>query len=146
MELWCFLIRHAEVDMVHHMVDGLFSMLKTIASSESSLTPFCPLRKMTRSICILLTHAKPTTIDQVFNSILSDNDFYLSSIISMTLILEGFPLLSLSDNVKIIANQKVQSEFCGFLENYFKEHETKDCISGLHGLPVYALSSALLSW
>ncbi|KAH7690893.1 Deoxyguanosinetriphosphate triphosphohydrolase C-terminal protein [Dioscorea alata] len=145
MELWCFLIRHAELDMVHHMVDGLFSILKIIASSESSLAPFCPLRKMARSICILLTHAKPTTIDQVFNSILSDNDSYLSSIISMTLILEGFPLLSLSDNVKIIANQKVQSEFCGFLQNYFKEHETKDCISGLHGLPVYALSSALLS-
>ncbi|KAM0949424.1 hypothetical protein DsansV1_C05g0052291 [Dioscorea sansibarensis] len=146
MELWCFLIRHAELDMIHHMFEGLFSILKIIASSESSLTPFCPLRKMARSICILLTHATPATIDQVYNSILSDNDSYLSSIISMTLLLEGgLPLVSLSDNMKMIVNQKVQSEFCGFLVSYFKEHETKDCISGLHGLPVYALSSALLS-
>ncbi|KAJ0967361.1 hypothetical protein J5N97_024278 [Dioscorea zingiberensis] len=146
MELWCFLVRHAELDMVHQMIYGLFSLLKIIASSESSLTPFCPLRKMTSSICILLTHATPATVDQVYNSILSDNDSYLSSIISMALLMEGFPLVSLSDNVKMLANQKVHSEFCGFLEKYFKDHEPKVCISGLHGLPVYCLSSALLSW
>ncbi|XP_020699236.1 uncharacterized protein LOC110111625 isoform X1 [Dendrobium catenatum] len=149
-ELLCFLIRHAENDMVNQTFEKLCLLLKTVASSQPSLTPASPLRKLARSISYLLPYATPACIDQVYTTVLSEEKSDLSSLMYMALLMEGFPLDSLSDKVKIVATRKIISTFVSFIENNSKEFElgasaSLSCNSGLLGLPVHALSSALCS-
>ncbi|XP_026664588.2 uncharacterized protein LOC103717938 isoform X1 [Phoenix dactylifera] len=146
-ELWGFIMRHAETDMVNCILNRLFLFLKMIASSEPALTPNSALRKMSRSICVLLTYAPVAIVDHVSTSILSDNSTFLSSVIYLALLMEGFPLDSLSDNIKSLATQKIVTAFYGFMETNSSELALNispgSCSSSLPGLPVYALSSAL---
>lgn len=149
-ELLCFLICHAENDMVNQIFEKLCLLLKAVASSEPSLSPSSPLRKMARSISYLLPHATSATVDQVYITIVSMEKSELSSLMYMALLMEGFPLGSLSDKLKIVATRKIISAFASFIENNSKELElvaaaTLSCNSGLLGLPVHALSSALYS-
>lgn len=146
-ELWGFIMRHAETDMVNCILNRLFLFLKMISSSEPALTPNSALRKMSRPICVLLSNAPPAIVDHVYNSVLSDNASFLSYIIFLGLLMEGFPLDSLSDDIKSLATQKIVTAFYCFVETNSCELGLNispgSCSSSLPGLPVYALSSAL---
>ncbi|KAJ4968051.1 hypothetical protein NE237_014752 [Protea cynaroides] len=144
-ELWCFIVRHAEIDMVYEIVDKLCSLFKVIASTEPSLMPSCALRKMARSICMIIHCASQSVIDRVYNSIVSDRS-NLSSVIYIAFLMEGFPLNLMSDNLKMIATQSIITSFSGFIETNDEKpwwDSSRACTSGVLGAPVYALSSAL---
>lgn len=146
-ELWFFVIRHADIDMINYVLEKLCILFKVIASSEPALAPLCPLRKMARSICYLLTGTSSVVIDQVYTSIVSDGESYLSLVMLIALLLEGFPLESLSENLNTLAIRKIVTAFYGFIEDHSKELSI-NCSSGspdLIGLPVHALSSAMHS-
>ena len=51
MELWCFLVRHAEMELVNGIILELCALMKLLASPESVSVPDSNLRKMTRSVC-----------------------------------------------------------------------------------------------
>ncbi|XP_043707566.1 uncharacterized protein LOC122656928 [Telopea speciosissima] len=144
-ELWCFIVRHAEIDMVNEIVDKFCSLFKVIASSEPSLMPGCALRKMARSICMIIHCATQSVIDRVYNSIISDRS-NLSSIMYIAFLMEGFPLNLMSENLKKIATQRIITSFSGFIETNDERlwcDGSRSCSSGGLGAPVYALSSAL---
>ncbi|KAF8388348.1 hypothetical protein HHK36_027014 [Tetracentron sinense] len=142
MELWCFFMRHAEIEMVNDIIDKLCSLLKLLSSSEPAFTPSA-LRKMARSICRLLTCGTQSMIDRVYNSLISDD----RSQLYVALLNEGFPLNLLSDNMKKIATQNILTAYYHFVENTDKEHRvdhsSRSSSSGVLGVPIYALSSAL---
>ncbi|GKB87671.1 RNA polymerase II assembly factor like protein, partial [Tanacetum coccineum] len=56
MELWCFLVRHAESDMGNAIIDQLCTLMKTTVSWESVLDSGSVLRKLARSISMLVKH------------------------------------------------------------------------------------------
>ncbi|PKA51763.1 hypothetical protein AXF42_Ash007992 [Apostasia shenzhenica] len=155
MQLLSFLICHAENDMVDHIFEKLCLLLKSIASSQPSLSPQSSLRKMARSICDLISYAKPTyedhlyskLVDYVYTTIVSEDKFDLSSVMYVGLLMEGFPLNSLSANLKIQVTGKITTVFVNFIESNAKElgldASSGSCNSSLLALPVLALSSAL---
>ncbi|KAK1591697.1 hypothetical protein Q3G72_011910 [Acer saccharum] len=55
----------------------------------SSLSLLGDLRKMARSICILLTHGRHSVVDQVYNIVVGDDNSQSSSIMYVALLLEG---------------------------------------------------------
>lgn len=149
-ELLCFLVCHAENDVVNRTFDKLCLLLEAVASFEPSLSPLSPLRKMARSISYLLSYATPAIVDQVYTNMLNEEKTDLSSLMYMALLMEGFPLCSLSDKIKAVATKKIISAFISFIKINSKELEldaasSLSCKSGLLGLPVHALSSALCS-
>ncbi|XP_073000836.1 uncharacterized protein [Typha latifolia] len=146
-ELWCFFMRHAEIDTKNHIVDKLFFLLKMMASSKEAVTHLADLRKIARPLCIILSYAAPSTVDRVYNSILCDGKSYASSVIYLTLLMEEFPFESLSANTKTIAIRKICTAFNDFVESYSKELGVNGfpgtCSFGLLGFPVHVLASAL---
>ncbi|KAJ8626954.1 hypothetical protein MRB53_020261 [Persea americana] len=150
MDLWCFLIRHAETDMINDSIDRLLSLFKMMASSEPALLPGCSLRRMARSVCMLLHYAAPSTIDRVYTSIFSDDKSHLAYIMYTALLVEGFPLISLSDNLIKIAHQRILSAFFCFIENSVNklgvDNSWRPYSSGVLGVvSMYALSTVLQS-
>ncbi|ONK70914.1 uncharacterized protein A4U43_C04F2820 [Asparagus officinalis] len=146
-ELWSFVIRHTEIDVINHVVERLCILFKGLASAEPVLTPFCTLRKMARSMCCLLTNTTSAAKDQVYLSVTTDEKSYLSSIMLIALLLEGFPLDSLSDNLKLSAIRKIVTAFYGFMESNSKGLRLNGSLgsSDFIGLPVHALSSLMHS-
>ncbi|XP_071722902.1 uncharacterized protein [Rutidosis leptorrhynchoides] len=144
LELWCFLVQYAEEDLVHDMIVKFCELMKSVASPESVLIPCSALRKLARSICLILTSCIPTIVDWVYNSLTRDNKSQSSSIVYVALVLEGFPLNLLSDNLKSTVRQKTITDYYGFIES-FKEKMSDASVSGVFGLPVFALSSSLQS-
>uniref|UniRef100_A0A5B7BF73 Uncharacterized protein n=1 Tax=Davidia involucrata TaxID=16924 RepID=A0A5B7BF73_DAVIN len=144
MELWCFMMRHAEIDMVINIIDKLFLLLRFVASSESVLVPGSALRRIARSICMLLTYGSQSTVDRIYSSIVSISRSQLSSIIYVALLMEGFPLNLLSDKTRSVATQRIVTEYFGFMES-FDDESLRVCGSGMFGAPVFALSAALQS-
>ncbi|KAL6971141.1 hypothetical protein U1Q18_030821 [Sarracenia purpurea var. burkii] len=144
MELWCFLVRHAEVEMVNDIIDKLCLLLMFVASSESVLVPDSGLRKIVRSICMLLMYVSQATVDRVYNTIVGSNKSQLSSVVFLALLMEGFPLNFLSDKMKRIATQRIVSEYFEFME-CFDDASLSTSGSGVFGAPVFALSAALQS-
>ncbi|XP_020570881.1 uncharacterized protein LOC110018014 [Phalaenopsis equestris] len=149
-ELLCFFICHAENDKVSQIFEKLCLLLRTVASSDHSLSPSSPLRKMARSISYLLSYTTTATVDQVYITIVSEENSDLSSVMYMALLIEGFPLDSLSEKLKIVATRKIISAFVAFIEKNSKELEldaaaSLSCNSGLLGLPILAVSSAICS-
>lgn len=147
MELWCFVVRHSDIEMVNEIVDKLCSLFKFMAASEPSLMPGSFLRKMARSICMVMTYATQFVIDQVYNSVVSDDGSQLSSVMYLAFLMEGFPLNLLSDDLKRIATQRIVSAYSGFIESkdekLWLDGSSRLCSSGVLGVSVYALSSAL---
>ncbi|KAL5702615.1 hypothetical protein ACHQM5_027812 [Ranunculus cassubicifolius] len=147
MELWCFIVRHADIDMVNDIIDKLFSLLNCVVSSESVLIPGSALRMVARSICVLLSHAPQSLIDQVYSYITSDDRSPSLAIVYVTLLIEGFPLDLLSDKMKKLATQRIITGFHSFMETNNRklrlDHISKSCSTNFVGAPVYALSSAL---
>ncbi|KAI3823017.1 hypothetical protein L1987_10620 [Smallanthus sonchifolius] len=62
MELWCFLIRHADFDMGNDIIVKLCTILKSTASWESVLNPDSVLRKLVKSICMILRNDKVRSV------------------------------------------------------------------------------------
>ncbi|XP_057497814.1 LOW QUALITY PROTEIN: uncharacterized protein LOC130782504 [Actinidia eriantha] len=144
MELWCFLVRHAEVDMVNDFIEKLCLLLISVASSESVLVPGSALRKVARSTCMLLMFVSQSTVDQVYSTIVGSNRSQSSSILLVALLMEGFPLNLLSHKMKSIATQRILTEYYVFIER-FDDASLGVCGSGVGGAPVFALSAALQS-
>ncbi|XP_077250899.1 holliday junction resolvase isoform X2 [Tasmannia lanceolata] len=145
-ELLCFLVRHSEIEMANDIIDRLCSLFKMMPLSESALLRCFSLRKMARSISIILSYATESTIDRVYSSILSDDRSHSSAIMYNALLMEGFPLNLLSDNLRKISNQRILTAFCAFIENTGEilvvdgSSRSRSSV----GLPVHALASLLL--
>ncbi|XP_034678161.1 uncharacterized protein LOC117908615 isoform X2 [Vitis riparia] len=144
MELWCFMVRHAEIEMVVGIIDKLCSLLKSVASIQPVLAPSYPLRKMARSICKILSSGTESIVDQVYSSIVGDDRSQLSLVMHIALLMEGFPLNLLSDSMKSIATRRIMTDYFGFIDS-FDDKTLQACSSGVFGLPVFALSAALQS-
>ncbi|KAM0985685.1 hypothetical protein ACFX13_013145 [Malus domestica] len=144
MELWCFMLRYADPGTVSGIIGKLCSLLKLVASSESVLVPGSALRKLARSISMLLTFGSPSIVDQVYMSIVSDEGTQSSSVICLALFMEGFPLNLLSDKLKSIATQRILTDYYVFIEN-FDDKSMRSSGSGVFGVPVFALSASLES-
>ncbi|KAA8548482.1 hypothetical protein F0562_000251 [Nyssa sinensis] len=144
MELWCFMLRHAEIDMVTNIIDKLFLLLRFVASSESVLVPDSALRRIARSICMLLTHGSQSMVDQIYSSIVAISRSQLSLIIYVALFMERFPLNFLSDKTRSVVTQRIVTDYFGFMES-FNDESLRQCGSDVFGAPVFALSAALQS-
>ncbi|KAJ6705042.1 HOLLIDAY JUNCTION RESOLVASE [Salix purpurea] len=140
MELWCFLVRYAEMDMLNDIIDKLCSLMKLLESPESVLIPGSPLRKVARIIC-LLVKSTPPMADHVNSSVVDDGRSQLSSVLYAALLLEGFPLNSLSDKIRSTAKQKIITDYFGFIGSFDDRLLTSS--SGAFGIPVHALSASL---
>ncbi|KAI3897711.1 hypothetical protein MKX03_005543 [Papaver bracteatum] len=154
-ELWCFIVRHADIEIVNKIIDKLCVLFKFVASSSEPRLMKCdhPLRKMARSICRILTHTPNGTTDRAYNYIINDigNDRSptLSSFMYMTLLIEGFPLHLLTNGLKKLATQRVITAYVGYIEENKEKLLLVDNMpkssssSFLLGEPVYAMSSVL---
>lgn len=143
MELLCFMVRHAETDMVNDIIDKLCSLLKVATTSESVLTPCSGLRILARSICVLLSHCSQSTVDLVYHSVI-DSSRSNSSSMYAALLMEEFPLNLLTDKVKSVAKEKIITEYFGFVDR-FAYDSLRVGVSGVFYTPVSALSAALQS-
>ncbi|XWS09092.1 hypothetical protein CRYUN_Cryun40dG0056600 [Craigia yunnanensis] len=137
MELWCFLVRHAEMELVNVIIVEICALMKLVASPESIFVPDSNLRKMARSVCILLSFSTTSVVDCVYSSVVGDGRSQLSSVLYAALLLEGFPLNLLSQNTKTIAKEKIISDYFGFIDSFDDRYE--------FGVPVFALSASLQS-
>ncbi|XP_050373060.1 uncharacterized protein LOC126790759 [Argentina anserina] len=144
MELWCFMVRHAESGMMSGIAGKLCSLMKLVASNESVLVADSALRKVARSISIILTFGAQSMVDQVYMAIVRDEGTQLSSVMRLALFMEGFPLNLLSDKMKRIVTQRIITDYCLYIEN-FDEKSVNSHDFGLFGAPVFALSSSLQS-
>lgn len=144
MELWCFILRHGEIDMVNEILDKLCSVLKFLASRDSAFVASSALRKMARSICWILTFGTQSMVDRVYSSILGGKESDLSSVMYVALLIEGFPLNFLADSLKSIVTDKIATDYFRFMEN-LNDYSLSSSNSGLFGVPVFALSAALQS-
>jgi 5'-3' exoribonuclease 2 len=148
-ELWCFFVRYADNETSTYLINQLFLLLKTVASPEKVLEPLSALRKVARAFCIILSYASCATIDQIYTCVLNDRNSSKSSVLHLALLMEGFPFDSLSDGVKAHAVNKLFTSFAGYLQSYLKNQGAVDLptsSSGVIGLPVHALASALQRW
>ncbi|XP_071735886.1 uncharacterized protein [Rutidosis leptorrhynchoides] len=144
MQLWCFIIRHAESDMGNEIIDTLCTLLKATSSWESVLDNSSVLRKLSRSICMLVKQGSQPMADRVFNFVINSNVSKSSSAMYIALLMEGFPLNALSDNVRSVAKQRLITEYFCFLD-VFDADSSRQTGNGLFGAPIFALSAALES-
>ncbi|KAM7259640.1 hypothetical protein ACFE04_015381 [Oxalis oulophora] len=142
MELWCFIVQNAEIDFVQDIIYKLCELMKSVACRESLLIPNSAIRKLARSICMLLKCSTQSVVDWVYNSIIQDNGSQSSSILYVALVLEGFPLNLLSENLRSSVKQKTITDYYGFIES-FKDKLSDASSGGAFGFPVFALSSSL---
>ncbi|GAU30724.1 hypothetical protein TSUD_39480 [Trifolium subterraneum] len=144
MECWCFVLQNAEKQMANNIISKLCSLLKLLGSSDSVFLPHSPFRKMTRSICLLLTRCEKSVVDEVFMSIVGDGRSQLSLVLYLALFVEGFSLDLLSDELRKTSIERIISDYFDFI-NKFDEASLMGCASGLFGIPVFILSAALQS-
>ncbi|KAL2923155.1 putative F-box only protein 9, partial [Bienertia sinuspersici] len=144
MELWCFLVRHAEDTTIDAVIDKLCSLYNMIANSDSLASLHCTLRKMARSMCLLLASCTTSVVDRVYSFIMTDVRSHLSAVMFAALLLEGFQLDLLSNNVRIAATERIFNEYIHFVDDYV-ERPLNCCSSDAFGAPVAALCSGLQS-
>lgn len=145
MELWCFMVHHAAVDLVTDLIDQLCSLFKLVACTKSVFRPGSALRKMARSICMLISSdGTQYLVDRVYSSVINDDRGQYSSIMHVVLLMEGFPLNLLSDNLKSSARERIVTDYYGFIES-FDGVSLRSYGSGVYEAPVFALSAALQS-
>ncbi|KAL9237746.1 hypothetical protein vseg_012259 [Gypsophila vaccaria] len=144
MELWCFLVRHAESSTVDMVVDKLFSLYKLVAVSDSPFSPHSRLRKMARSMCLLLDSCTPCTVDRIYRSVVTDERSDLSAVMYTGLIMEGFQANLLSDNLRASATERIFQDYAHFVDDYI-QNPLNSCSTIVHGIPVTALCSSLQS-
>ncbi|CAI8603872.1 unnamed protein product [Vicia faba] len=144
MECWCFVLQHAETQMANNIINKLCSLLKLLASPDSVFLPHSSFRKLTRSICLLLTCCKKPVVDEVFMSIVGDRKSQMSLILCLALFIEGFSLDLLSDELRKTTIQRITSDYFDLIDS-FDEASLMACSSGLFGIPVFILSASLQS-
>ncbi|KAL7081323.1 hypothetical protein ACP275_14G032800 [Erythranthe tilingii] len=142
-ELWCFILRHAEPDMVNDIIDKLCALLM-LTSQESVLFPESALRKTARIICILVSYGPEFTVDRVYTSIFESSRSQNALNVHVALLMEGFPLNSLSEKKRSIAKQRIVTQYYHFLES-FDDVSPGESGSDVYGAPVFALCAALQS-
>ncbi|PIN15536.1 hypothetical protein CDL12_11818 [Handroanthus impetiginosus] len=142
-ELWCFILRHAEPDMVNDIIDQFCAVLM-LTSRESVLIPESALRKTARLICILVTYGPEFMADRIYSSIFDGSRSQHAVNVQIALLMEGFPLNFLSEKKRSIAKQKLVTQYYDFLES-FEEQSPGESDSGVYGAPVFALCAALQS-
>lgn len=140
LDVWCFLVRHAESNVVNGIVDELYSCLKFAACSESIFVANSALRIVARSLSFLISSSKRSMADRVCSSVLGEDNAKLQDIMFVALLWEGFPLSLLSDNLRIVAVQKVLNDYNRFL-NCYNENDG----SSFPGIPALAMSACLPS-
>ncbi|XP_022870168.1 uncharacterized protein LOC111389483 isoform X2 [Olea europaea var. sylvestris] len=143
-ELWCFMLRHADPDMMNDIVDKLFSLLRHTAAPESVLFPSSHLRKIARLICMFLNYGTELMVDRVYTSVVGNDRSQCSSSVYTALIMEGFPLNSLPEKTRSTAKERIITEYFHFIES-MEEKSSEPCVSGIYGAPVFVLSAALQS-
>ncbi|GJV00812.1 RNA polymerase II assembly factor like protein [Tanacetum coccineum] len=102
--------------MGNAIIDQLCTLLKTTVSWESVLDSGSVLRKLARSISMLVKHGSHLMTDRVFNFIINSNVSKLSSAMYIALLMEGFPLNGLSDKVRSVAKQRLLTEYFNFVD------------------------------
>lgn len=143
-ELWSFMIRHATADAGIDIVEKLCSLLKCTASPESLVSPDSALKKLARSICTLVSYGSEALADHAFSSVNGDVKSPRLSISYTALLMEGFPLNSLSESTRSIAKERVITEYFAFLESFGSELPTVGGF-GICGAPVFAMFASLWS-
>jgi len=115
LDLWCFMVRHAQLDLVEQNINILCSLLKTLVPSNSISCSHKSLRKLARSLCTILKHVPQSIVELVYRNLLSGGDIISkSSVITATLLQEGFPLHLLPENSKKQAIMQITSAFSEF--------------------------------
>ncbi|KAB2064960.1 hypothetical protein ES319_A09G057000v1 [Gossypium barbadense] len=143
MELWCFLVRHAELELVNGIIVELCALMKLVSSPESVFLPDSSLRKMAKSVCLLLSFCSTSVVECVYGSVIGDDRSQLSSVLYSALLLESFPLNLLSKSMRSIAKEKIISDYFGFIDSF--DDKSLTVSSSEFGLPVFAFSASLLS-
>ncbi|VFQ63270.1 unnamed protein product [Cuscuta campestris] len=143
-ELWCFMCRHAEKDIVHDIIDKLCSLLQYSASPESVFSPHSALRKVARFICRLVSSGSESMADKIYTSVVGNSRSHCSSIMYLALLMEGFSLDFLSNKLKSSVKQQIVVEYFEFLDT-FQDKLPRECGSDVYGAPVFALSAVLQS-
>lgn len=115
LELWCFMVRHAQLDLVEQNINILCSLIKTLVSSNSVSCSHKSLRKLARSLCTILEHVPQSIVELVYRNLLSGGDIISNSSVTTAILLqEGFPLHLLSENSKKQAIMQITSAFSEF--------------------------------
>ncbi|XP_031111665.1 uncharacterized protein LOC116015665 isoform X2 [Ipomoea triloba] len=143
-ELWCFICRHAEKDIVNDIIDKLCSLLNYLASPEFVVIPDSAVRKVARFICTLVNCGSESMADRIFSSVLGNSRPHCSSSMYLALLMEGFSLDLLSNKMRTTAKQQIVVEYFEFLDA-FEDKLPRECGSGVYGAPVFALSAVLQS-
>ncbi|XP_022147009.1 uncharacterized protein LOC111016053 isoform X2 [Momordica charantia] len=144
MELWCFMLRYADNGLVNGVISNLLSVMKSLESSEPVLVYSSALRKMARSINMMLTYGAHSKLNEICEAIFIQDKSRLSTVILVALILEGFPLNLLSEKIKHIAIQGMVHDYLSFIGN-FDETSMLTSSSGVIGLPVFSASATIQS-
>ncbi|KAF8014307.1 hypothetical protein BT93_H0218 [Corymbia citriodora subsp. variegata] len=144
MELWCFMIRYAETYVVNDVIDKLCSCLKSVASVEAVFVDDSSLRRVARSISMLVSCGATSVSDRVYNFVTGGGDSLSSSVMTVALLTEGFPLNLLSDNLRGIAKQRIISDYDEFIGG-FSGTLVSACPSMLLGAPLFVLCASLPS-
>ncbi|KAL6535157.1 hypothetical protein OROMI_026531 [Orobanche minor] len=142
-ELWCFILRHAELDFVNDSVDNLCELLM-LASRESALFPRSALRRTSRLICTIVTHGPEFTVDRVYSWVFDSSRSECALNVQIALLMEGFPLNFLSEKKRSIAKKRIITQYYDFLDR-FDDISSWESDSAVYGAPVFALSAALQS-
>ncbi|OMO59734.1 hypothetical protein COLO4_34090 [Corchorus olitorius] len=143
MELWCFLVRHSEIELVIGIIDELCALMNLVASLESVFVPDSSLRKIARSVCMFLTFSTSSVVDHVYSSVMGDERSQLSPFIYSALLLEGFPLTLLSQNMRSIAKEKIVTDYFDSIDSF--DDKSLIVSSSEVGVPVLVLSASLQS-
>ncbi|MCD7460435.1 hypothetical protein HAX54_043531 [Datura stramonium] len=141
-ELWCFISRHADKVVVDDIIEKFCSLMKYTEAPDVALNPDSLVRKMARFLCVLVTCGPNSMIDKVYNTVIRYNTSHYSSITYLALLMEGFPLNSLSDKLRSEAKQQIVTQYFDFLES-FDGKLLREGGSAVYGAPVFAISAAL---
>ncbi|CAN1278735.1 hypothetical protein LINPERPRIM_LOCUS16734 [Linum perenne] len=144
MEMLCFLVRYAEAEFGKALTYKLCVMMKLIADPALVIFPTSPLRKMAKAICLVLTNGKASTVDHVYSFIADNDESQSSMVIYSALLLEGFPLNLLPENIRTTAKQKIMTDYFGFIDK-FDETQLQVSHSNAYGCPVFAICASMQS-
>ncbi|XP_059065966.1 uncharacterized protein LOC131061428 isoform X2 [Cryptomeria japonica] len=112
-ELWCFTMRHAQLDLIEKNIDTLCSLLRSLAVSDPTFYSHKSLRKLARSICTIIEQSPKSVVENVYSKLFSEYDIVSkpSVVIAAALLEEGFPLHLLSENSKKHTVLKITNAF-----------------------------------
>ncbi|KAH9324088.1 hypothetical protein KI387_004266, partial [Taxus chinensis] len=151
LDLWCFTVRHAQLDLIEQFIDTLCSLLKTLAVSNPTFNSHMSLKKLARALCMIIKQSPKSVVENVYCKLFSENDIISqsSAVITAALLEEGFPLHLLSETSKKHVVLKITSAFSEFAMNLSKKlggssSKYSPCVSlALPKEPIYYLSLIL---